>query len=72
MKTVSLSKQEGGTAVTLGLTEFELTTLVALVEEGRSLLEGHDPESPLHAGMAKVASEFCSLLGHLELMAANN
>ena len=72
MKTVSLSSDESGPAVTLRLTEFELTALVALVEEGRSLLEGHDPESPLHAGMANIASEFCSLLGHLELLASNN
>lgn len=72
MKTVFLSSDAAGTDVTLRLTEFELTTLVALVEEGRSLLEGHDPESTLHASMAQVASEFCSLLGHLELLAVND
>lgn len=72
MKTVALSREQADTLVTLQLTEFELTTLVALVEEGRFRLKGQDPESPLYAGMTSIANEFCSLLGHLELMAAND
>jgi hypothetical protein len=70
MKTVDLARNRNGTLVTLELSEFELTTLVALVEEGRQRLHGNPEVTALHQVMTATADEFCSLLGHLELVAA--
>lgn len=70
MKTVDLARNRNGTLVTLELSEFELTTLVALVEEGRQRLQGNPGLTALHQVMTATADEFCSLLGHLELVAA--
>lgn len=69
MKTIDLARDREGTLVTLELSEFELTTLVALVEEGRLSL--HSGPGTLHQHMTATAEEFCSLLGHLELLAAD-
>lgn len=71
MKTVNLARDGHGTQVTLELSEYELTTLVALVEEGKQRLRGEPPASALHRDMNATADEFCSLLGHLELLAAD-
>lgn len=64
MKTRGLAQE----SVTVELTEFELTALVALVERGQNLvsLDGgdqHDIRRVIH----DVADEFRSLLGHFEL-----
>ena len=71
MKTVNLTRDRTGSRVTLEFDETELTTLVALVEEGRQRLHGNPLLAALHEEMASTADEFCSLLGHLELLAAN-
>ena len=71
MKTVDLARDRNGTLVTLELSEFELTTLVALVEEGRQRLSGGPLLPALQREMVATADEFCSLLGHLELLAAD-
>jgi hypothetical protein len=64
MKTVEL----GDNLVTLELTEFELTVLAALVEQGQlQLSESNRGGTLLHSKMMQVASEFRSLLGHLDL-----
>ena len=68
MKTVDLARDSAGTVVTLELSEFELTILVALVEEGRQRLRS---VPALQRDMIATADEFCSLLGHLELLAAD-
>ena len=71
MKTVDLARDRTGTLVTLELGEFELTSLVALVEEGRQRLRGGPLSPGLQREMVVTADEFCSLLGHLELLAAD-
>ena len=64
MKTVDLKDN----LVTLELTEFELTVLAALVEQGQQQLSGRNSGGTLlHSKMTQVASEFRSLLGHLDL-----
>ena len=64
MKTVDLKDN----LVTLELTEFELTVLAALVEQGQLQLSGGNRGGTLlHSKMTQVASEFRSLLGHLDL-----
>ena len=55
--------------MTLELNEYELTALVALVEQGKQRLDGR---LGLHKSMLAVADEFGSLLGHLELLAADD
>ena len=72
MKTVDLTRGEAGTAVTLELDELELTTLVALVEQGQQRLYGGRELRGLHESMLAIADEFRSLLGHLELLAADD
>jgi len=72
MKTVDLTRGKAGTAVTLELNEFELTTLVALVEQGQQRLHGGREPRDLHHSMSAIADEFRSLLGHLELLAADD
>ena len=68
MKTIALRKNHGESAVTVEFTDTELTVLVALVEEGRKrLLQGGD-SMHLHQRLDALAEEFCSLLGHLELL----
>ena len=69
MKTIDLSTGKAGALVTLELNEYELTVLVALVEQGKQRLHG---KLGLHKSMAAVADEFGSLLGHLELLAADD
>ena len=65
MKTTHLAPER----VTVELTEFELTALVALVERGQV---GVSPEQggelEIHRAIHKVADEFKSLLGHFELV----
>ena len=72
MKTVDLSTGRAGAVVTLELNELELTTLVALVEQGQRGLHGGRGVQELHDKMAAIADEFRSLLGHLELLAADD
>jgi hypothetical protein len=72
MKTVALQKSHGESAVTVELTDTELTMLVALVEEGRKRLHYADGLDHLHQRCDATAEEFCSLLGHLELLATND
>ena len=71
MKTVDWTRDKSGVLVTLQLNEFELTGLVALVEEGQRRLHGKPETKDLHAEMHATADEFRSLLGHLELLSAN-
>lgn len=68
MKTVALTKNHAGGRVVLELNELELTSLVALVEQGQLHLRDRQQLQPLHARMTAIADEFCSLLGHLELV----
>ncbi len=68
MKTVALSQHPDAATVTVELTEFELTALVALVEEGRKRLTENDQSALIRARMGLVADEFTRLLGHLELL----
>ena len=68
MKTVALTKDHVGGRVVLELNELELTSLVALVEQGQLQLRNRPQLQPLHAHMTAIADEFCSLLGHLELV----
>jgi len=72
MKTVDITRGEAGTAVTLKLDELELTTLVALVEQGKQRLHGGRELHGLHESMLAIADEFRSLLGHLELLGADD
>ncbi len=72
MKTVDLTTDKAGTLVTVQLNELELTTLVALVEQGQQRLDGHHGVDGLHDTMTAIADEFRSLLGHLELLAAGD
>jgi hypothetical protein len=58
--------------VTLELNELELVTLVALVEQGQQRLHGKQGMAGLHENMVAIADEFRSLLGHLELLAADD
>jgi hypothetical protein len=71
MKTVALAKAESGMQVTVELDELELTTLVALVEQGSQNLTANVSARLLHTAMADIAGEFCSLLGLLELAGAD-
>lgn len=71
MKTVALTKNHAGGRVALELNELELTSLVALVEQGKLQLRNRPQLQPLHARMTVIADEFCSLLGHLELVPAD-
>mgnify|MGYP001054310300 FL=1 len=72
MKTVAMSDTPGGARVTVELNEFELTALVALVEEGRKRLTENSDRGHIHTSMGLVADEFTRLLGHLELLQAEN
>lgn len=66
MKTTHLAEER----VTVELTEFELTALVALVERaqaGLSVIPGENTE--IRRAIHQVAEEFKSLLGHFELTA---
>ncbi len=71
MKTIDLRSDKGGVAVTLELSELELTTLVALVEQGQLRLHTDLDSVTLHQNMTGIAEEFRSLLGHLELLAVD-
>ena len=66
LKTIDLAEER----ITVEFTEFELTTLAALVERGQF---GVTPEAGDSAGIRHVitgvATEFRSLLGHFELRA---
>ncbi|TXS92856.1 hypothetical protein FV139_12885 [Parahaliea maris] len=57
--------------VTLEFDEFELITLVALVEEGCKALQASPGHNEMRDQMEAVAAEFVTVLGHLELIAAN-
>jgi hypothetical protein len=72
MKTVDLVRDTGGVFVTLELSELELTTLAALVEQGQLRLHTDLDTVSLHQNMTGIANEFRSLLGHLELVAADD
>lgn len=71
MKTVALTRDAAGSVVTLELNELELTTLVALVEQAQHQLRVDESPHAMHAAMDNIAKEFCSLLGHLELLPAD-
>ena len=72
MKTMNISRDDDDLRVTLELGEFELTTLVALVEQGQNQLRYCPGTAELHEHMVETANEFRSLLGHLVLLAAND
>lgn len=72
MKTIDPENDRNGARLTLQLDEFELTSLVAMVEQGLRLLGDFPEPGSLHGHMASVATEFCSLLGHLELLAQSD
>lgn len=72
MKTIALQRSRGESAVTVELTDTELTVLVALVEQSRKRLHHVDGLTHLHQQFDATAEEFCSLLGHLELLEAND
>jgi len=72
MKTIALQRSCGESAVTIEFTDTELTVLVALVEEGRKRLHHVDGLKHLHQRFDATAEEFCSVLGHLELLEAND
>ena len=72
MKTMALARDSDGAVVTLELTELELTTLAALVEQGQERLTGNPQLAPLHSAMHTIAAEFRSVLGHLELVATSD
>jgi hypothetical protein len=72
MKTIDLTSDKAGTLVTLQLNELELTTLAALVEQGQQRLHGKRGLRDLHDNITAIADEFRSLLGHLELLSADD
>ena len=72
MKTVDLRRAGDEVSVRLELSEFELTTLVALVEQGQQRLGGEPRQAGLHEAMNRTANEFRSLLGHLELLSPHD
>jgi len=72
MKTLAIDAGPMGSTVSLELTEFELTALVALVEEGRIRLTRGDSRSSLHQRFEYIADEFSRLLAHFELLSAND
>ncbi len=67
MKTTAILQGQAGIGIGLELNEFELTALVALVEQGQERLRGRGQLTELHKSMDLVADQFCSLLAHLEL-----
>ena len=67
MKTTAIFQEQSGTGIGLELSEFELTALVALVEEGQERLRGREQATDLYRAIDLVADQFCSLLAHLEL-----
>ena len=69
MKTTCISDNPVAVRIGLELDEFELTALVALVEQGKQRLRGREQSSGLHQAIDVVADQFCSLLAHLELAA---
>ena len=72
MKTLAIDSGPMGNTVAVELTEFELTALVALVEEGRERLTRGDSRSSLHQRFEYIADEFSRLLAHFELLSAND
>ena len=68
MKTAAMRQHPDAATVTVELNEFELTALVALVEEGRKRLTENARGGLIQARMGLVADEFMRLLGHLELL----
>ena len=72
MKTLAIDTGPMGNTVSVELTEFELTALVALVEEGRERLTRGGKRSSLHQRFEYIADEFSRLLAHFELLAADN
>jgi hypothetical protein len=72
MKTLAIDAGPMGSTVSVELTEFELTALVALVEEGRERLTRGDKRSSLHQRFEYIADEFSQLLAHFELLSAND
>jgi hypothetical protein len=71
MKTTFISDNPVAARIGLELDEFELTALVALVEQGKQRLRGREHSSDIHQAIDLVADQFCSLLAHLELAAAD-
>ena len=76
MKTLALTSDAGSHCVALEFTEFELTTLVALDEQGVTALGVQTEESGetdlVKQRMKAVAVEFGKVLAHFELLAAND
>lgn len=72
MKTLAIEAGPMSSTVSVELTEFELTALVALVEEGRIRLTRGESASSLHQRFVYIADEFSRLLAHFELLSAND
>ena len=69
MKTTALTDD----TVTIELTEFEVTALVALVERAqRTVILAEGDRHGIRAAIHRVADEFRSLLGHFELAASRD
>ena len=68
MKTIALGRDSSGAVVNVELDEFELTSLVALVEQGQRMLGDGPSMTAMHEQMTATANEFRALLGHLELL----
>ena len=66
MRTIDFS----GDSVSVELTEFELMALAALVERGQEDITITDDIACIGLAINRVAQEFRSLLGHLELSEA--
>ena len=66
MKTKELAQE----SITVEFTEFELTTLVALVERGQmGVTPKEGDQASIRTAIHGIANEFMSLLGHFELTA---
>ena len=66
MKTIAIASE----AVTVQITEFEMTALVALVERGIAGVDvGSGDAACIRAAIVGIAEEFADLMGHFELAA---
>jgi hypothetical protein len=72
MKTLAIESSPMGNAVSIELTELELTALVALVEQGRKNMGKREARFFMHQRFDAIAEEFGCLLAHFELLAAND
>jgi hypothetical protein len=66
MKTIAIAAD----AVTVQISEFEMTALVALVQRGLSGVDvGSGDAACIRAAIVGIAEEFACLVGHFELAA---